>query len=580
MTRGRLSPLFVIGFLLLTGVGSTFASRLGPPFADSPFGPLAAKAEASFSRHEDRTRGNSIIILDNGFDALLLRVHLIRNARRSIDLQTFIWVNDECGRLMMYELIEAAKRGVKVRIIVDSFGAEEDPGLVAFLATVHPNLKIAHYRPVADRVQASALSKAAEMVFFLRDSNQRMHNKIMTFDDVIGITGGRNIQNAYFNFGTEFNFKDRDVAVIGPATRTMSASFERFWVYRHSVPSRELKDVARAIRSGSYDARRDRDDFRFNGLFVELSHDADESRVIRERFLAHLIEADKVEFVADRPGKKKTGFFGLGGKAELTERMFALADVVRKDLIIQSPYLVLDERGKEAFRKIRRRGVKTTISSNSFGAADHLVTYAANYRMRSFYVEELGFVIYEYKPYPTDLLKVIPRYAELERRARLDAGGDSEVRGPLVCIHAKSFVLDDRLAYIGSYNLDPRSGNLNTEVGLMIEDAKVATALKESILRDTLPGNSWVIAKRKGPLTEVNALLASVSSRSPLDLWPIKNTTSFELIPGFLPVSPGDRRFYDYYRDIGSFPGVEGISEEEIITRIFSAIGKAATPLL
>ncbi len=565
-------------WLLLALAGSRESAARGV-FELSPFETLAREAVEARRTGSDPSRGNSLIILNEGYDALLLRLHLIRNAQRSINVQTYIWVNDECGRLLMYELIQAAKRGVKVRIIVDSLGAEENPEMAAFLATAHPNLKIKHYRPVAGRVQSSTWNKVVEGALFFRDTNQRMHNKVMTFDDVIGITGGRNIQNVYFDFGLDFNFKDRDAAVIGPVVRSMTASFEKFWDYKHAVPTAELKDVAAAIRADNFPHYGTWNDFEFGGWFDELSAEADDAELIRSRFLGEIIEAERVEFAADLPGKKKTGFFGIGGEAELTERMFALADVVNDQLVIQSPYLVLDKRGKDAFKEVRKRGIQTIISSNSFGAADHIVTYSANYRMRSFYVQELGFEIYEFKPYPGDLHEMVPHYADLERRAR-EQNGNRDTQGPSLCIHAKSFVLDGYLAYIGSYNLDPRSGNLNTEVGLFIEDEEVAGRLREDILRDTAPRNSWVIARREGPLADVNELVESVSGASPVDVWPVKNTTSFELVPGARPVPPSHDQFYEHYRDIGSFPGVNGVSDEEILARIMKAFGKAATPLL
>ena len=150
-----------------------------------------------------------------------------------------------------------------------------------------------------------------------------------------------------------------------------------------------------------------------------------------------------------------------------------------------------------------------------------------------------------------------------------------------MCIHAKSFVADDRLAYIGSYNLDPRSGNLNTEVGLLIEDAKVVKALKEDILNDIRPGNSWVIGKRKGGIvSRLNARIEKLASGGRFDLWPFRSSSSFELIPGKEPVSPYHENFHKNYREVGDFPGQSSTQRDETITRIFKAFGKVATPLL
>ena len=165
---------------------------------------------------------NKVAIINSGYDALLLRVHLFRNAKKSINVQTFILKNDECGRLFMYELIQAAKRGVKVRMIADHFVSDKDCDLVAFLAVVHPNLELKHYRPAADRLKPSKLQGILNTMFSFRNTNQRMHNKIITVDGKIGVTGGRNIENTYYHFSTGMNFKDRDVLVTGPVVNPIS----------------------------------------------------------------------------------------------------------------------------------------------------------------------------------------------------------------------------------------------------------------------------------------------------------------------------------------------------------------------
>ncbi len=137
---------------------------------------MVAGTFAAVDEH-DLARGNRVAVIGNGYDALLLRVHLIRQARASIAIQTFIWTNDECGRLLMYELIEAAKRGVKVRIIADQMVSDQDPATVAFLATVHPNIEIKHYRPPLSRLQPSRLQMLLAGLQSFRDVNQRMQQQ-------------------------------------------------------------------------------------------------------------------------------------------------------------------------------------------------------------------------------------------------------------------------------------------------------------------------------------------------------------------------------------------------------------------
>jgi hypothetical protein len=174
---------------------------------------------------------------------------------------------------------------------------------------------------------------------------------------------------------------------------------------------------------------------------------------------------------------------------------------------------------------------------------------------------------------------VFPAYPAFRRKAE-------EARAatlPFLCIHAKSLVVDARVAFVGSFNLDPRSERLNTEVGVLVEDEFVAAQLREEILRDTRPGNSWTVARTARPLRldALNALLEGLSGLSPVDVWPIRNTSSFELIPGKAPVPPDHPDFYGNYRNAGSFPGAAAaLSVKEIVARLYKAVAGAATPLL
>ena len=223
------------------------------------------------------------------------------------------------------------------------------------------------------------------------------------------------------------------------------------------------------------------------------------------------------------------------------------------------------------------------ISSNSFGSTDNIAAYSANYKWRSLYIEDLKFQVHEYKPLPDDLLRLFPAYPEMKKLAKTQATEGVAKRQPFLCIHAKSFVMDDSVAYIGTYNLDPRSANLNTEVGLLIHDKKVAALLKADILQDTAPGNSWVIAEKAVPLSldKVNVIFERVSIALPVDVWPIRNTSSFELKADKTPVAPDHADFYKNYKDIGAFPGEDAyVSTKQTKTRMLKLITGLASPVM
>jgi putative cardiolipin synthase len=468
---------------LLLGLGAfALAARAEMPFAGSPFG-AAVAATALEDDSGSTTTGNRLAIISGGYDALLLRVHLIREARTSIEVQTFIWSDDESGRLLIYELIEAARRGVKVRIIADHMVSDQDPATVAFLTTVHPNFQLKHYRPAMARIKPSRFQTILAGLWSFHGVNQRMHNKLMVFDGTVMITGGRNIENTYFDHSTGMNFRDRDVLGVGPVARAAAESFEQFWNFRHAVPGAELKDVAAVIASGRYPRHETRADYDFGAFFGELEGAAVPVREVAERFAARLRPVVKATFIGDDPGKTG-GFFTRDARITLELRR-ALAGA-KRSVVMQTPYLILSGPAQKLVRELHTQnpGLSIRISSNSFASTDNLLAYSANYRLRGVYVDELKLQVHEFRPQPASLRELFPRY---DTMAKLAAASKGAARLLSLCIHAKSLVVDDRLAFIGSYNLDPRSENLNTEIGLMVEDEGFARELREEIEQDMRP---------------------------------------------------------------------------------------------
>ncbi len=568
-------------FLLIGLLFATAVASAAIPFENSPLGPVVATALSEEANH-DAVQGSQLAILSGGYDALLLRVHLIRQAKTSIVVQTFIWTNDETGRLLIYELIEAARRGVKVRIIADHPFSDQNLDTVAFLATVHPNLELKHYRPAMERMKPTFFHTILASLYSFHDVNQRMHNKLMVFDGAIMITGGRNIENTYFDHSTELNFRDRDVLAVGPVAREAAESFEEFWNYRHSVSSRDLTDVAAVIARHDYRVFATKSDYDFGSYFGAMDHEANDAAVISTRFVARLKPVKKVTFICDEPGKAR-GF--QSHTARITRELKMTLEQAKTSIVMQTPYLVLSPAAQQLFQEIQEKnpGLRIRVSSNSFASTDNLLAYSANYRLRNEYVQALKFEVHEFKPLPGALLEHFPQYPLIAQLAKTRLAEGKQTRMPFLCLHAKSLVVDDRIAFIGSYNLDPRSENLNTEVGLLIEDDAFAQALRQEIERDMRPENSWVIARRALPLglEAVNGMIGGVMSLSPIDLWPIQNTSSFELIPGAIEVPPDDPAFHQHYREVGSFPGTDGLlSNKEIMTRLYKAVGSTLTPIM
>jgi phosphatidylserine/phosphatidylglycerophosphate/cardiolipin synthase-like enzyme len=555
------------------------------PCLDSP---LLAHAEALAKSTPDK---NYVRLLEIGNNALLARIHLIRSARRSIEIQTMIWANDETGRLIMFELIQAARRGVKVRLIIDHLASEQHIDIANFLGYVNPNFQIKMFNPVTGvfgqlKAEPSFMDKLNAFVFKFDRLNRRMHNKTFIIDDLVGITGGRNYQNAYYDQAKGMNYKDRDILVAGPVAADMKRSFDRYWDFKRSVNLTELVDVKEHHRKGVYRNWHSRDSFALNGLFAALDRDADRSELISQLFVESLRAVDHASFIADDPRSSKWSLFRSNGRSEVTLELAKLVSQATQSVYIQTPYLVLTSPAINLFKTLRQQhpDIDMRISTNSLAATDSWYVYALSYKQKQTYLSVLGFDIYEFKPLPGDLLAFMPNYEQLRTRAELayqqefeqeklklaaseeefllsEGQGEPfvEKKSPYFCMHAKSLVVDAEVAFVGSYNLDPRSENINTESGLVVRDLHFSRLLRGRIETDMQSQNSWVIAQKQRliGIKEANSMMVELSSLIPLiDIWPFRYSASFELIDGKAAVETDHPDFYKNYRDVGNFPRV------------------------
>jgi phosphatidylserine/phosphatidylglycerophosphate/cardiolipin synthase-like enzyme len=208
---------------------------------DSPLRDLAESTASS----DDRK--HQVILLDQGNDALLTRLHMIESARHSIELQVFIYDLDESGTLMLDAMVRAAKRGVKVRLLLDQLYGLNRPELQAKLSALHRNFELRLYSPMFNQAKTDKAEFFAGIVFRFQSLNQRMHTKLLLVDDRMAVVGGRNIQDRYFDWGQSYNYRDRDLWVAGPAVLGMRDNFNAFWTSERSVPAPALDDVARVL---------------------------------------------------------------------------------------------------------------------------------------------------------------------------------------------------------------------------------------------------------------------------------------------------------------------------------------------
>lgn len=548
------------------------ALRLRP----APVEARVATPSPLFELADADPRVHRALAIERGEEALLLRLHLIRAARQSIDLQTYIFADDEAGRVILIELLAAARRGVRVRLLADQLFSLPDEGLLAMLAVSHRHFAIRLYNPTFRRARTSAPEFAAGILCCFRNFNRRMHNKLLVVDERLALIGGRNVQNRYFDWDPTYNFRDRELLISGPALAEIVRSFNGFWNHPASHPAERLGGVAERILRGETRSRTLALSSPWRERAAMLRMLADDARFIAATFAAMLQPVEHLEYFWDRPLKP-------WGRRERAERDFTLAMKKRiaeatEEILLQTPYLVLSRRARALFRELALRPQPPTVmvSTNSLAATDAFFVYALSHKYKRLYLRRLRLAIFEWKPHPEDA----PFY--LAGLCFLASALDAEAPAPRIGMHAKTLVIDGRTVIVGSHNFTPRSADINTENGVLVEDARFAGLLREAILRDMRGENAWRIARRERlpVLGRLSALVATVSESLPLfDLWPWRYATSYEKRPGCPELEPQDAGFALCYRDVGAFPEAP-LPLKRLPTLLVTGFGLGLEPIL
>ena len=447
---------------------------------------LAANASANEfidAQIAANTGKTGVYVLDTGAEALLARAWLVEQARQSIEVQYFIWSTDNIGILAAEALLRAADRGVQVRVIVDDLLIDAPDQSLLALAR-HPKIDIRIYNPKTS-VGVPLQTRLVNAATNFRGINQRMHDKTLVVDGRIAITGGRNMAAEYFDFNHEYNFRDRDVLLLGAAAGTMQAHFETFWRSEFAVAVESLYDGLGLMQKNvRVDDEGIQKVYRELHVYAESPQNfAPEVRAAIadtpssfERLARQMVWTDAL-FIGDTPGKND-GRAGLGGGGHASAALARLVQGAQQRVVIQSPYLVASDEAIALLRHLRSRGVAVRISTNSLASTDNLPAFSG-YRNQRKRLLAMGLQIHEYKPAPAVQQQLVQRLAAAQRAA------------PVFALHAKTLVVDGKTVYIGTFNFDPRSQNLNTEVGVIVHDAALAREVEASIETDMAPGNSW-----------------------------------------------------------------------------------------
>jgi putative cardiolipin synthase len=340
------------------------------------------------------------LILDYGQDALLARLDLIRGAQRSIDIQTYIFDEDDAGHLILDELLVAARRGVKVRLLADQLAALKRVDTVAALAGAHRNFEMRVYNPVLGRARFGYPMYAVATLCCFRRLNQRMHNKLMVVDGLVAITGGRNYQNDYFDWDARYNFRDRDILVVGPSLPDMAAHFEAFWNAPLSTPLTKLSDVGRLVLKHGVPPLRYPEPAHPRRLEA-IGRDADDAALVRERLVDAALPVRHLRYIGDLP--EKHGIEDDTPDATASSRLLRDLIVSAQDrVLLQTPYLVLSKPAQRMFLQMQARAKppRVQVSTNSLAATDAFIPYALSYKYKRRYLRDYKFEIHEFKPFP------------------------------------------------------------------------------------------------------------------------------------------------------------------------------------
>lgn len=400
--------------------------------------------------------------------AFLSRAQSARVAERSIDVQYYLWFHDTTGRLLQEELLAAADRGVRVRMLLDDMsrsGRDEE-----FLALdAHPNIEVRFFNPWRQFV-----TKMRHPLDF-STLNQRMHNKAWIVDNRMALVGGRNIGDEYFGASDDLNFRDTDLLLLGPAVQQTSDVFDSFWNSAEVLPvnkmfKRGTKWSAKTLQQQRQKWLADIANSQWHkaasevGLFAQ-QFDIDKSQI-------HWSETLKV--ISDPPNKANPSDTKRKQSAWIFFDVMALLYSARKSNWLISPYFIPGETGVYLLSGQCHRGLDVRVLTNTLAATDLLLVHAS------------------YKRYRKPLLQNNIQLCEFKKgRKRIKYGW---FRSDNVSLHSKAFLVDEQRGFVGSYNLSPRSARLNTEMGVMFDHEGLAQQLKAFYLESTQPDLAWQLS--------------------------------------------------------------------------------------
>lgn len=413
-------------------------------------GTLLAQATVRWLRASAAACG--VYRLDSGRDALGVRLGLIDRAERSIDIQSYLIRDDVSGNLVGLHLAAAADRGVRVRLLMDDALTHEiDAGLLSLDG--HENIDVRVFNPFPRR-----RSRLISFIANFNILNRRMHNKSFTIDNQVTIVGGRNLADEYFQSGGKAEFIDEDLLAIGAVVDNVSDGFDEYWNSQEAIPVNAFNAMVphSSLEDSTQQGRK----------YLEQHVDDAFFKSVNEKLAEQLIDgtlplvAAEASVVLDYPDKiRKLLPRSTSITSVFLQQMVARANT---ELIVISPYFVPQNQGVEFFGALVKKGVRVVIVSNSLASTNHSSVHAVYARYRKPLLER-GIELYELRPHVSS--------------------SDTTTK---LTLHSKVATVDRTKMFVGSFNLDPRSLYLNTEMGMVVDSDELGSSMAVSIL-ESLP---------------------------------------------------------------------------------------------
>lgn len=454
--RALISAILAASLIACARLPTNYERHSSEVITDTASTQLAQSFKSDFAKQKDLSGFYPLI---EGSDALIARISSIRAAQKSLDVQYYIWHDDLTGHILLNELMLAADRGVRVRLLLDDLNQSKLYELLAVLEA-HPNIEIRMTNPLANR-----FFRFLDVVRF-DQIQRRMHNKALVADNILGIIGGRNVGDEYFTASDDMNFSDFDVWCAGPIVSEFSKQFDLYWNNEHSIPISALHQDIDATPEKLQAARKELQEVQQNAKNGPFGFSLKESD-LSKKFQAHQLVWywAKSRAIFDSP--KKLDEDKAHANKPLEQKLEPLIEGAKHELIVVSSYYIPGDDGIKEMAANVARGVKTTVLTNSLASNDVVGAFAG------------------YMDYRKPLIQAGVELYELQPKAHM-AGVRKRIgsSGARTGLHGKMYIKDRSAILIGSMNLDPRSLKYNSEMGVVIYSPVLAKMMAENLNRD------------------------------------------------------------------------------------------------